>query len=164
MSGFLFSKTEFVVNPIAVDDSDVLHEIHKKSFYHAWDDATFSAFLTDPRIFGFTAGPIGKPAKVAGFVLCRLVVDEAEILTIAVHPRFRAKGIGHKLMDAVFRYLYQQRAKELFLEVDENNLAALSLYKSFGFGEVGRRPGYYQTDKGHSDALIMRRTIQQQAG
>ena len=64
-------------------------------------------------------------------------------------------------MDAVFRYLYQERAKQIFLEVDETNKAALALYKSSGFNEVGRRPGYYQTGKGHSDALIMRRNIQQ---
>lgn len=161
MSGFLFSKVDFAVTPIGADDSEALQAIHEKSFYHAWDEATFSSFLADPQIFGFMVRPIGKPEKVLGFVLCRLVIDEAEIITIAVHPRYRGKKIGQKLMDAVFRYLYHERAKVLFLEVDEKNSAALKLYKSFGFNEVGRRPGYYQTDKGHSDALIMRRTIQQ---
>ncbi|CAM1642767.1 GNAT domain [Bartonella apihabitans] len=161
MRSGLFSKPEYIVTPITSDDSDILHDIHKQSFYHAWDETVFASFLADPQISGFIVSPEGKPGKVLGFVLCRLVIDEAEIITIAVHPRFRQKGLGKKLLDAVFRYLYHQRAKVLFLEVDENNSAALALYKGFGFYEVGRRPGYYKTDKGHSDALIMRRTIQQ---
>lgn len=161
MSGFLFSKTDFAITPIGSDDSDILHDIHKQSFFHAWDETTFLSFLDDPQIFGFALRPVGQPGKVLGFILCRLVVDEAEIITIAVHPRYRGRKIGQKLLDAVFRHLYHERAKVLFLEVDESNSAALKLYKSFGFEEVGRRPAYYQTDKGHSDALIMRRTFQQ---
>lgn len=162
MSGFLFSKVDLAVTPVQADDSEALQAIHEKSFYHSWDETTFSSFLTDPQVFGFIVRPIGKPAKILGFVIGRLVVDEAEIITIAVHPRYRGKKIGQRLLDAVFRYLYQERAKVLFLEVDENNSAALKLYKRFGFNEVGRRPGYYHTDKGHSDALIMRRTLQQE--
>ena len=137
MISFPFSKSQFTIAPVTSDDSEALHEIHRKSFYHAWDEETFTSFLTDPQMFGFTVSVMGKPEKILGFILCRLVID------------------------AVFRYLYQERAKQLFLEVDETNKAALALYKSSGFNEVGRRPGYYQTGKGHSDALIMRRTIQQ---
>ncbi|WP_297323295.1 ribosomal protein S18-alanine N-acetyltransferase [uncultured Bartonella sp.] len=161
MSGFLFGKTDFSVTPICPDDSGVLHEIHDLSFFHGWDETTFVSFLSDPQVFGFTVRPVGRPKKVLGFVLCRLVVDEAEIMTIAVRPSYRGRGIGQKLLDAVFRYLYAQRTKTLFLEVDASNNAALKLYKGFGFQEVGKRPAYYHTDKGHSDALIMRRTFQQ---
>lgn len=161
MIGFPFFKNNYAIMRLCRNDSKSLHEIHKQSFLDAWDTATFSSFLSDPGFFGFLSRPVGQPRRVLGFVLCRLVADEAEVITIAVHPDFRGRNIGKKLMDAVLRHLYHERAQTLFLEVDENNKAAFQLYSSFGFEEVGRRSGYYQTQNGRSDALIMRRTFRQ---
>lgn len=157
MAPFPFAKNNFSVTRVEASDSKLLNEIHERAFSHVWDTATFSSFLSDPQVFGFMVRLIGQPKRILGFVLCRLVLDEAEIITIAVHPNFRNRGIGHILMDATFRHLHHERTKELFLEVDEKNEAALTLYRQFDFKEVGRRPAYYQSDTGRSDALIMQR-------
>lgn len=161
MIGFPFFKDNYAITPLSEKESRALHEVHKRSFLDVWDTATFSSFLSDPHVFGYVVRLVGQPDKILGFVLCRLVVDEAEIITIAVHPSYRGRGIGQKLMDSVFRHLYHERATVIFLEVDETNKAAIRLYKSFGFEEVGRRQGYYQTVTGRNDALVMRRSFQQ---
>lgn len=161
MIGFPFAKNNFSVSPITTDDSALLHDIHRHSFLHVWDEDTFSGFLLDRQVFGYLLRLVGQPNRILGFVLCRLIVDEAEIITIAVHPNFRGRGVGQRLMDAVLRHLHHERATALFLEVDESNGSALQLYKRFGFVEVGRRPAYYETSVGRSDALIMRRSFQQ---
>jgi len=102
-----------------------------------------------PDAFGFIA-PVG------GLVLARTVVDEAEILTLAVMPACRRSGIGRALLAAASAHAAAQGARMLFLEVSTQNKPARSLYCSAGFTEAGRRRGYYRDG---SDALMLRRTL-----
>jgi len=149
---------------VAIDKADedhalALQHVHGLSFWQGWDEAAFHAFLRDDAIVCFIARPVGVPDKIMGFILVRQVADEAEILTFAVAPTNRRQGVGHALLDATLRHIHHQRVQKLFLEVEEKNHAALSLYRRFGFEETGRRPGYYQTQKGRCDALMMRRLL-----
>lgn len=159
MVKFPFLRPDIAITPIRPDDVEALHHLHTKSFWHGWDQEAFQSFLHDPQVAGFAARPVGKPHILTGFVLARLSAGEGEILSIAVDPDYRKKGIGHALMDALLRYLHQERAQTLFLEVDEMNMAARALYKRFGFTEAGRRPAYYQSPGGRSDALILQRRL-----
>jgi len=159
MVGFSFLRREMAIVPLAEDDGDALHRLHEKSFWLGWDKESFASFLQDPHVVGFAARPVGRPQQLTGFVLARLVAGEAEVLSIAVDPDYRKNGVGHALMDTLLRYMYQERAEALFLEVDERNAAARALYRRFGFIEVGRRPAYYQGRDGYSDALVLRRRL-----
>jgi len=159
MVGFPFLRREMAIIPAEQNDVEALYTLHAKSFWHGWDREAFQSFLQDPQVAGFIARPVGQPKKLAGFILARLIADEAEILSIAVDPDHRKSGTGRALMDALLRYLHKERAEMLFLEVDELNSAARALYKRFGFIETGRRPGYYQSQTGRSDALILQRKL-----
>lgn len=158
---FPFDKNHYFITPFTDEAPPLLKGLHSRVFKESWGEETFANFLADKQVFGFMLHLVGQPQRVAGFILCRLISDEAEIITLAVDPNFRQRGIGHALMDAALRHLHHERAHTLFLEVDEKNTAAHKLYQNFGFEEVGRRPGYYQTEKGRSDALIMRRIFKQ---
>ncbi|EJF91249.1 ribosomal protein S18-alanine N-acetyltransferase [Bartonella tamiae] len=161
MVGFPFLKNNFSITHIEKDDVGALEAVHQTAFFDSWNAETFLQFLSDPQIFGYVLRLVGQPKRLLGFVLCRLVLQEAEIITIAVHPYFRSRGVGKDLLEAVLRHLYRERATSLFLEVDETNKAALHLYHYFSFQEIGRRPAYYQTSSGRNDALIMKRSFQQ---
>jgi len=126
-----------------------------------WTDGEFAALLEQDTVFGYAARETGQGAKPpVGFVLARLTAGEGEILTVAVARSHRRQGLGWQLMDAVLRELHAQRAEALFLEVDENNAAAIALYRRFGFREVGRRSNYYQSSEhGPTGALVMRRDL-----
>jgi len=139
--------------------AQALHHLHVSSFWQGWDEEAFCSFLRDKTVICFIARPIGNPDDIIGFVLVRQIGDEAEIITIAVEAKNRRQGVGYALFDAVLRHLYYQRVQKIFLEVEENNHAAYTLYRRFGFEEIGRRPGYYQTQSGRHDALMMRRII-----
>jgi len=89
-----------------------------------------------------------------GFNIIRQTAFDAEILSIAVEPKGRKRGVGGLLMREAIRRLQQDRVGELFLEVDATNKAAVALYRKLGFTEVGKREGYYEGGKGH--ALVMR--------
>lgn len=134
---------------------ETLATLHALSFTTPppWSASDFAGFLADPLAFLLVEGD-------AGFLLGRAVAGEAELLTIAVAPEARRRGLGRTL---VSRFLYQARLRQAdraFLEVSAQNPAAIALYESAGFAPVGRRPGYYRTPEGaRIDALLMARDL-----
>ncbi len=134
---------------------EVLAALHARSFRMPppWSAADFGSFLADPLCFLLVEGD-------AGFLLGRAVAGEAELLTLAVSPDARRRGLGRRL---VARFLYQARlrgAENAFLEVSAENAPAIALYESAGFHPAGRRRGYYSTPEGRAiDALVLRRDL-----
>ncbi len=122
-----------------------------------WSAAEFAAMLADPLVFALT--------EAEGFVLGRAVAGEAELLTLAVAPQARRRGVGGRL---VARFVYQARlrgADEAFLEVAAGNTGALMLYRAHGFAGAGLRRDYYRHPDGRAeDALILRRALAKPAG
>ena len=132
-----------------------LAALHARCFTlpRPWSAAEFAGFLSDPLAFLLVEGD-------AGFLLGRAVAGEAELLTLAVAPEARRRGLGRKL---VARFLYQARlrgAVTAFLEVADTNAGARALYAASGFAESGRRKGYYRDGNGAVvDAVVMSRTL-----
>ena len=87
-----------------------------------------------------------------------LVVDEAELLKIAVVPAWRHHGFGRALVRDVVAGAARLGARRLFLEVRAGNLAARALYRKTGFTEIGRRKGYY--DNPPDDALVLEKILE----
>ena len=125
-----------------------LAEIHAAAFATPWDAAAFETLLDQTGVF-----VLGAPD---GFILLRAVADEAEILTLAVRPGARRSGLGAGLVKQGAAAAAARGATRLFLEVADDNAAALAIYARAGFAEAGRRPGYYaRPDGGRRDALIL---------
>lgn len=154
-----FPHMEISVETLLIEDCLQLEDVHAQAFQHGWTAEDFHSLLAQGNVFGFVARIRGKPHHVCGFVLARLVAGEAEILTIAVARENLRQGIGRALMDAALRHLHQERAETLFLEVDQNNIAAQTLYQRLHFEKVGERPAYYETATGRSSAFILRRDL-----
>ncbi|MCP4318420.1 MAG: GNAT family N-acetyltransferase [Hyphomicrobiales bacterium] len=131
--------------------------LHAGGFSQVWSDGEIQALLGQDAVFGFIARRPGRRRRSGGFVLARLAADEAEILTIAVSPKYRQNGLGWRLMGAVLRHLRAEGTPSLFLEVDEGNDAAITLYRKIGFSKVAERAAYYDQDSGaRTAALVMR--------
>lgn len=90
-----------------------------------------------------------------GFIVYRIVVDEAEIITIGVNPEMRRNGIASAMIGIIEKTLKNQGVKKIFLEVASNNIAAQKLYENSGFVRVGLRPKYYDG----VDAILMSKDI-----
>ena len=96
---------------------------------------------------------------IGGFALSRSGFGEEELLLFAVHPDFRRKGLGRILLEELAIQARLRRAEMLFLEMRDGN-SAESLYRDFGFVQIGRRPGYYRTASGSRiDALTFSRSL-----
>lgn len=156
---FWYDPYPAMLDKAKLTDVEELAEIHAASFHRGWSPAEIEALLVQDGIIAAVVrrtSPFGTRGPI-GFVLVRATGDEAEVLTLAVHPRHRGKGHARRLMDEAIRKLYHDRVKSLVLEVDEGNVPALALYKRLGFAEVGRRGQYYPVPGGApSTALVMR--------
>ena len=100
------------------------------------------------------------PRDVLGFIVSRQVIDEAEVLSIAVAEAHRRRGVAAILLTQHLDRLRMARARRLFLEVSAENVAARGLYERFGFVEVGQRAGYYRlADGSRSTAFVLSRQV-----
>ncbi|MBT9384703.1 GNAT family N-acetyltransferase [Pseudooceanicola sp. CBS1P-1] len=113
-----------------------------------WAAHEFAQLLGDPANF-----LLREPS---GFLLGRVILDEAEVLTLAVDPDARRQGTGRVLMARFEAEALLRKAANAFLEVAADNDAAINLYLAAGFRLTGRRPRYYRAPDGSSkDAEIM---------
>lgn len=136
------------------DDSPQMAEMHAKSFDRPWKAWEIRRVLASSGNFAFGAFDID--GAFAGFIAARRLVDEAEILTLAVDPGARQRGVGRALTRAAAAKAATLGAQRLILEVAADNPAAIALYEGFGFSTVGRRKGYYQrAGQDRVDALVM---------
>ena len=147
------------IEPGSVRDADAMAKLHAQGFYRGWPREEFASYLADPQQTpAFVA--CDPKRRVAGFAMLRLAADEAELLTIAVDPRWRGKGVGKALLHAAFEDLLMSPARRLFLEVAADNAPAIALYRGHGFAEIGRRTGYYPRPGGApATALVMSRDL-----
>lgn len=97
--------------------------------------------------------------EIIGVAVLSVVDFEAEVLQFVVKRSFQKNGYGRILLQQIFKILTMQQVRQIFLEVRENNIAAISLYQSCGFAIVGRRANYYKVDNWHFDAMVMLRNL-----
>jgi ribosomal-protein-alanine N-acetyltransferase len=145
------------VRPATPEDAPALAAVHAACFDLPWGPAEIEVLLAAPGAFGLVA-PAAHGAL--GLLIGRAAADEAEILTVAVAPQARGRGLGAGLVQASLRAAAELGARTLFLEVAVDNPAALATYETCGFRRAGRRPGYYARPSGvRVDALVLRRDL-----
>jgi len=114
-----------------------------------WSAQSFASLLSDTHILLCTLG------TADAFLMGRVVAGEGEVLTLATDPNMRRQGLARRLLAEFESRACARGAQSLFLEVAEDNLAALALYQSCGFTRAGRRPGYYVREDGTKTAAMI---------
>ena len=140
------------IRPLTPFDLALVAALHAACFSEGWSAASIGALLAGPGAFGLLAASEGEPA---GFILVRPAADEAEILSLAVLPAWRRRGLARRLLAAALERLTAAGTRRLLLEVAEDNVAAQRLYQSAGLVAVGRRPGYYRSEGRATAALVL---------
>jgi [ribosomal protein S18]-alanine N-acetyltransferase len=141
-----------MISPVKKDAFGGLADLHTRCFARGWSSMELARLAAEPGVIALSAG--GK--RAAGFILVRVALDEAEILTLATDPQERRTGIARSLLAAAMIEARRSGARTVFLEVSDQNAAAISLYQSAGFVQGGRRRAYYSDG---SDALVMEKTL-----
>ena len=158
----IWARPAASVRRAEVSDCDILADIHSASFKRGWSGAEFESLLVQDgthALIAFHRNAFGM-RTAAGFNLFRLVEDEAEILSIAVAPHYRRRGVGRLLLEEALRQLYRDGASTVHLEVEDSNLPAITLYRRLEFRESARREGYYAEGRqSPAGALVMVRQL-----
>ena len=145
------------VEPATLRDAPKLAELHGASFHRGWGEGEFERMLAERNTLVHRLR-LGR--KTIGFAVSRMATDEAEILSIAIDPSYRGRGLSRELLLTHLGHLAGRGIRTIFLEVEENNQPARRLYEWAGFTVVGRRERYYQEPGGQQlNALLMRRDL-----
>lgn len=139
------------IRKMTVDDVPAVVDLDQKSFSLPWPERSFKFELKEnPASRCWVAELDGK---VVGMIVVWLIVEEAHVATLAIHPDCRRQGIGERLLACALRRLIQEGARNSFLEVRESNFAAQEMYRKFGYEVTGRRRHYYRDND--EDAILM---------
>ncbi|MBI2707098.1 MAG: ribosomal protein S18-alanine N-acetyltransferase [Proteobacteria bacterium] len=132
------------ISPLTFADCQDAATLHKQAFFRGWTESVFQEFLQTPITFGLK---VEENNTFSGYILWREIKDEAEILTLVIAPSNRQKGCGSALLTALFTILKDKGILHLFIEVAEDNDAAISFYRKHGFVFYGKRPHYYPREE-----------------
>ena len=127
-------------------------ELEKICFSDPWSENSIASELDNKLAFWLTAV---EGDRVAGYIGSQTVLDETDMMNVAVHPDFRRKGIAEALVNGLVDQLKTMGSRCLTLEVRASNTPAITLYEKLGFSEIGRRKNYYRNPR--EDALILRK-------
>lgn len=127
-------------------------ELEKICFSDPWSVKSIASELENKLAFWLVAL---EDDRVAGYIGSQTVMEETDMMNVAVHPDFRRRGIGELLVNALVESLRQQGSRCLTLEVRASNDPAIALYEKLGFSQIGRRKNYYRNPR--EDALILRK-------
>ncbi len=157
-SWFRFLRaTPPVIEMATPKDAAPLARLHAASFHRGWGDGEFDQMLLDQNTL---IHRLRQGRNIIGFAASRLAADEAEILSVAVSPEQRGRGLSRDLFLTHLGHLAGRGVRTVFLEVEENNMPARRLYDRTGFAVVGKRERYYKEADGvELNALIMRRDL-----
>ena len=127
-------------------------ELEKICFSDPWSEKSIASELDNKLAYWLVAT---EGETVAGYIGSQTVMDETDMMNVAVHPDFRRQGIAEALVNGLVEHLKTMGSHCLTLEVRASNVPAISLYEKLGFSEIGRRKNYYRNPR--EDALILRK-------
>lgn len=154
MSAAIEPRTE--VRLMLPVDLKAVARIEKAAYRYPWSLGIFRDCL----LAGYHSVVLDVSSEVTGFAIMSAAAAEAHVLNICVHPAARRFGYGRRLLNALILKAHELEVEQIFLEVRPSNNAALGLYRSAGFSEIGVRPAYYQAEFGREDAVVLSAKLQ----
>ena len=131
-------------------DAAAIAELEAEIFSDPWSERDICDTICTEGAMCYSAIKDGVPVA---YIIGRIIAPEAEIYRIATHPDYRGRGIAYRLLDYAVKTERGRGLERLFLEVRSKNLAALSLYRAYGFEKIGIRKNYYKNPD--DDAIVM---------
>lgn len=133
----------------------LLAQLHAAAFAAPWSEGEIAKLMANQTVFVL----LSRNPAPQGFIMAWAAGGDSEILTLAVTPEARRKGVGASLVSAAGVAALMRGAATMHLEVAVSNEAARGLYAKLGYVEAGRRGGYYAGASGAEDALVLRRDL-----
>ena len=145
---------------VGEEAADLLTRIHEECFPKYWNREAFTDFFAVEHTFTtLVLSPLPEGEAMAMMVY-RIAGDQADIITLAVRPAFQRRGLAASMLGNALADCRELGVEKMFLEVEADNAAAITLYEHAGFTHVTRRKLYYQQlDGSLTDALVMSKKL-----
>lgn len=148
----LDAAPEIRIRPMTEADVSAVFAVERASYQFPWSEGIFRDCLR----VGYTCRVATAANRIIGYGVMSLGAGEAHILNLCIDAAFRCQGIGRRMLDYLLDKGAAAGMSEAFLEVRPSNTAAIRLYLSLGFDQVGMRKGYYQAVGGREDAAVLK--------
>jgi [ribosomal protein S18]-alanine N-acetyltransferase len=146
---------EVLIRPMRATDVAEVAAIERASYQFPWSEGIFRDCLR----VGYVCRVITVSRQVMAYGVMSFGAGEAHILNLCVAEGYRCRGVGKRMLASLIERATAAAMSEAFLEVRPSNTAAIRLYLSVGFEQVGMRRGYYQAVSGREDAAVLRRVL-----
>lgn len=143
--------SQYRFRPMTESDLDAVMAIEPHIYSHPWTRGNF----VDSLASGYSAWVLLDGAKIIGYSLMMMVLDEAHLLNLSIAKDYQKRGLGRLLLEHMIANAKQHGAANMFLEVRPSNISAIALYENIGFNEMAIRRGYYPAHNGREDAVLM---------
>jgi len=143
------------LRPMSEEDVEAVLGVERAAYAHAWTEGIFRDCLR----VGYCCWVCLLDGMAIGHGVISVAAGECHVLNVCVHPQWQGQGIGRKILRHMLDLGRRHQADTAFLEVRASNQAAITLYLSEGFSEVGCRRGYYPDGEGREDALVFARDL-----
>jgi len=147
----ILSAPKLALRRMTEADLEAVVGIETRSYPFPWSEEIFRDCLRA----GYCCRACTLGERLVGYAIMSVVVGESHILNVCVDPAFQGQHLGRRIMVRMLDLAKQRGADTAFLEVRPSNQAALALYRSLGFNEIGLRRGYYPAARGREDALVL---------
>ena len=137
--------------PMREEDLDTVHTNESLAYSHPWTQGIFRDCLHS----GYSCWVVEAGGMIIGHGVLSVAVGETHVLNICIAPEWQGRGFGRRFLEHLLVIAREHGALMAFLEVRPSNAAAIKLYESMGFSEVGRRRDYYPAHGGREDAIVM---------
>ena len=149
MSAAVIPQT--AIRPMQASDLNGVQLVEQAAYDYPWSRAVFRDCL----LAGYYSLVLDVDGTVSGYTIMSIASSEAHVLNLCVHPSIRRLGYGRRLLNALLFKAEDAAVKQVFLEVRPSNRAAINLYLSAGFEQIGIRPAYYQARGGRENAVVL---------
>ncbi|BDM65662.1 ribosomal-protein-alanine acetyltransferase [Shewanella sp. NFH-SH190041] len=139
------------IRELQPDDANLMAQIAAKAHTHPMSEQTITSCFGR---FYYVLG-VFVDQQLCGFIILHQLFEDATVMDICLLPDYQGQGMGRQLMQSALSWLANTEAEQLLLEVRRSNVAAIALYLNLGFIETGCRQGYYRTEHGTEDAILM---------
>jgi len=142
---------QFIIAEATSDDIDDFYAIEIQAHKSPWTYMMLKESLQGEHL----CWKLFFDNQLVGYMIVMRVMEQLELLNIAIATNYQGKGLAHNLMSFLKNYAQENRVQTIFLEVRQSNSKAISLYQKYGFLEVGKRKNYYANADDREDALVM---------
>jgi len=156
----LQAAPDVVIRPMTETDVGGVVALERGAYQFPWSEGIFRDCLR----VGYTCRVATSANRLIGYGVMSVGAGEAHILNLCIDEGFRCQGIGKRMLEYLLDKGAAAGMSEAFLEVRPSNTAAIRLYLSLGFDQVGMRRGYYQAVGGREDAAVLKLALRGRRG